>query len=130
LESRGVNSIAFGSILNGNAKYAKEKWSWDSQLELIYGLVKNEGQEFRKSNDRIFLDSKVGYKINDKWGYFTSLNFITQFSQGFDFTQDDPILISSFFSPAFLTTGFGFEYKPNEEFALRFGSRFLPDLLL
>jgi hypothetical protein len=115
----GVNSIAFGSILNGNAKYAKEKWSWDSQLELIYGLVKNEGQEFRKSNDRIFLDSKVGYKINDKWGYFTSLNFITQFSQGFDFTQDDPILISSFFSPAFLTTGFGFEYKPNEEFALR-----------
>lgn len=115
----GVNSIAFGSILNGSAKYAKEKWSWDSQLELIYGLVKNEGQEFRKSNDRIFLDSKVGYKINDKWGYFTSLNFITQFSQGFDFTQDDPILISSFFSPAFLTTGFGFEYKPNEEFALR-----------
>jgi hypothetical protein len=115
----GVNSIAFGSILNGNAKYAKEKWSWDSQLELIYGLVKNEGQEFRKSNDRIFLDSKVGYKITDKWGYFTSVNFITQFSQGFDFTQDDPILISSFFSPAFLTTGFGFEYKPNEEFALR-----------
>lgn len=115
----GVNSIAFGSILNGSAKYAKEKWSWDSQLELIYGLVKNEGQEFRKSNDRIFLDSKVGYKITEKWGYFSSLNFITQFSQGFDFTQDDPILISSFFSPAFLTTGFGFEYKPNEEFALR-----------
>jgi hypothetical protein len=115
----GVNSIAFGSILNGSAKYAKEKWSWDSQLELIYGLVKNEGQEFRKSNDRIFLDSKVGYKITEKWGYFTSLNFITQFSQGFNFTQDDPVLISSFFSPAFLTTGFGFEYKPNEEFALR-----------
>lgn len=115
----GVNSIAFGSILNGNAKYAKEKWSWDNQLELIYGLVKNEGQEFRKSNDRIFFDSKVGYKITDKWGYFTSVNFITQFTDGFDFTQDDPILISSFFSPAFLTTGFGFEYTPNEEFALR-----------
>lgn len=115
----GVNSIAFGSILNGQANYAKDKWMWDNQLELIYGLVKNEGQEFRKSNDRIFFDSKVGYKITEKWSYFTSINFISQFTDGFDFTQDDPTLISGFLSPAFLTTGFGLQYKPNEEFALR-----------
>ncbi|SMD45476.1 Protein of unknown function [Aquiflexum balticum DSM 16537] len=115
----GVNSIAFGSILNWKANYAKEKWMWDNQLELIYGLVKNEGQDFRKSNDRIFFDSKVGYKITEKWSYFTSLNFISQFTDGFDFTQDDPTLISGFLSPAFVTTGFGFQYKPNEEFALR-----------
>jgi hypothetical protein len=115
----GVNSIALGSIVSGKANYAKDKWSWDNQIELIYGLVKNEGQEFRKSNDRIFFDSKVGRKITEKWGYFASVNFITQFTQGFDYSQDDPILISSFFSPAFLTTGFGMEYKPNDEFALR-----------
>lgn len=115
----GVNSIALGSIIAGKANYTKDKWSWDNQLELIYGLVKNEGQDFRKSNDRIFFDSKVGRKISDKWGYFASLNFITQFAQGFDFTQDEPVLISNFFAPAFITTGFGMEYKPNDEFALR-----------
>jgi hypothetical protein len=118
-KSGGVNSIAFGSIASGKANYAKDKFSWDNQVELIYGLVKNDGQELRKSNDRIFFDSKVGYKINEKWGYFASLNFITQFTDGFDYSGDEPILISGFFSPAFITSGFGFEYKPNDEFALR-----------
>ncbi|WP_236137123.1 DUF3078 domain-containing protein [Mongoliitalea daihaiensis] len=115
----GVNSIAFGSIATGKANYAKDKFSWDNQLELIYGVVKNEGQDFRKSNDRIFFDSKVGYKINEKWAYFSSVNFITQFTDGFDFSGPENRLISGFFAPAFLTTGFGLEYKPNKDFALR-----------
>ncbi|MGY6743064.1 MAG: DUF3078 domain-containing protein [Cecembia sp.] len=115
----GVNSVALGSIIAGKANYAKDKWSWDNQVEFIYSLVKNEGQDFRKSNDRIFFDSKVGRKISDKWSYFASLNFITQFARGFDFSQDEPVLISNFFAPAFITTGFGMEYKPNDEFALR-----------
>jgi hypothetical protein len=115
----GVNSIAFGSLVTANANYAKDKWSWDNQFEFIYGLVKNEGQDFRKSNDRIFFDSKVGRKVTEKWNYLGSVNFITQFSRGFDFTGDEPVLISNFFAPAFLTTGIGMEYKPNEEFALR-----------
>lgn len=115
----GVNSFALGSIFSGKANYAKDRLSWDNQVELIYGIVKNDDLGLRKSNDRIFFDSKVGYKINQKWGYFTSLNFITQFTDGFDYSADDPVLISRFFAPAFLTTGFGFEYKPNKDFALR-----------
>lgn len=115
----GINSFALGSILSGKANYAKDRLSWDNQLELIYGVVKNGDQGVRKSNDRIFFDSKVGYKITQKWGYFASLNFITQFTDGFDYSADDPVLISRFFAPAFLTSGFGFEYKPNENFALR-----------
>lgn len=115
----GVNSFALGSIFSGKANYAKDRLSWDNQVELIYGIVKNDDLGLRKSNDRIFFDSKVGYMINQKWSYFTSLNFITQFTDGFDYSADDPVLISRFFAPAFLTTGFGFEYKPNKDFALR-----------
>ncbi len=117
--SGGVNSIAFGSIVAGHANYAKDRWSWDNQLELIYGLVKNEGQDVRKANDRIFMDSKVGYSFAENWAYFGSLNFITQFTDGFDYGGDVPVLISGFFSPAFLTSGFGVEYKPHKDFALR-----------
>ncbi|GAB2609992.1 DUF3078 domain-containing protein [Belliella aquatica] len=116
----GVNSIAFGSIAAGKANYAKGKLSWDNQLELMYGIVKNEGQQVRKSNDRIFLDSKLGYKAGGNWSYFGSLNFMTQFTDGFEYGPDDQrTVISGFFSPAFLTSGFGMEYKPNKEFALR-----------
>lgn len=117
--SGGVNSIAFGSILTGKANYRKDKFSWDNQLEMIYGIVKNDGQGVRKSNDRIFLDSKVGYQVSDHWSYFGAVNFITQFTDGYDYSQDERVLISGLFSPAFLTTSFGMEYKPNDEFALR-----------
>ncbi|MCH7412142.1 DUF3078 domain-containing protein [Belliella sp. R4-6] len=116
----GVNSVAFGSIAAGKANYAKGKLSWDNQLELMYGIVKNEGQQVRKSNDRIFFDSKVGYKASKNWSYFGSLNFMTQFTDGFEYGPDDQrSLISGFFSPAFLTSGIGMEYKPNKDFALR-----------
>lgn len=119
-KSGGVNSVAFGSIVSGKANYAKEKISWDNDLELLFGIVKNEGQGTRKATDRIFLDSKVGYKISDHWGYFTAVNFISQFADGFEYGDNgNDLLISSFLAPGFLTTSIGLEYKPNDEFALR-----------
>ncbi|MEP0713119.1 DUF3078 domain-containing protein [Algoriphagus sp.] len=116
----GVNSIAVGVYLNGRANYAKDKWSWDNTMDFIYGVVKNKDEEGRKSNDRIFLDSKVGYKLNDKWNYFFAANFLSQFAPGYEFPEDaDRILISKFANPAYITTSLGIEYKPNDEFSLR-----------
>ena len=116
----GVNSIALGVYLNGRANYAKDKWSWDNTMDLIYGVVKNKDEDGRKSNDRIFLDSKIGYQINDKWNYFFAVNFLSQFAPGYEFPEgQDRVLISKFLNPAYLTTSLGVEYKPNEEFSLR-----------
>lgn len=115
----GVNSIALSGYLKGRANYAKDRWSWDNTLDLIYGIVKNKGEDERKSNDRIYLDSKVGYKINDKWNYYFSLNFQSQFAPGYEFEDNDRTLISNFMNPGFLTAAIGFEFKPNDEFSLR-----------
>lgn len=115
----GVNSIAVGSFLNGRANYTKEKWTWDNTLDFIYGVVKNKGEDGRKSNDRIFLDSKIGYKLSSKWNYFLAANFLSQFAPGYKFSDTDRILISKFANPAYFTTSLGLEYKPNDEFSLR-----------
>ncbi|WP_316929124.1 DUF3078 domain-containing protein [Nitritalea halalkaliphila] len=115
----GVNTIALGTIVQANANYAKGKLTFDNQFEFIYGVVRNEGEETRKANDRIFLDSKVGLRFSDKWSYFGAFNLITQAADGFDFRGDEPVLISRFFAPAFITGAIGAEYKPNQEFALR-----------
>lgn len=125
----GVNSVAFSAGLIGRANYAKGNWSWDNTLDLLYGVVKNQGQDERKSNDRIFLDSKVGLKASEKWNYFFSGNFLSQFAPGYTFTDTDRTLISKFANPAFLTFALGMEYKPNEEFSLRL-ALFRPDLHL
>jgi len=116
----GVNSLALGIYLNGRANYTKDKWSWDNTMDFIYGMVKNKDEEGRKSNDRIFLDSKVGYKINDKWNYFVALNFLSQFAPGYQFPEGaDKLLISKFLNPAYLTSSIGVEFKPNDGFSLR-----------
>lgn len=115
----GVNSVAFGLYLNGRANYAKEKWSWDNTMDLIYGVVKNQNEDARKANDRIFLDSKVGYKIAEKWNVFGAANYLSQFAPGYDFSDNDRRLISKFANPAYFTLSLGLEYKPNDEFMLR-----------
>lgn len=118
----GINSVAFGSIIAGKAFYKKNKLTWDNELELLYGIVKNEGQGTRKSNDRMFFDSKVGYLMSGKWSAFFSANFLSQFTEGFEYENDGTQrLISGFMSPGFLTSSLGFEYKPNDEFNLRIG---------
>lgn len=118
----GINSVAFGSIVAGKAFYRKGKLTWDNEMELLYGIVKNEGQGTRKSNDRIFLDTKLGYRLSDKWATFFSVNFLSQFTDGFEYEADgSQRLISGFMSPGFLTSSLGFEYKPNDEFNLRIG---------
>ncbi len=115
----GVNSIAFSAGLLGRANYAKGLWSWDNTLDLLYGVVKNQDEDGRKSNDRIFIDSKVGLKASAKWNYFFSLNFQSQFAPGYVFSDTDRTLISKFANPAYLTSAIGMEYKPNDEFSLR-----------
>jgi hypothetical protein len=115
----GVNSVAFSTYLLARANHAKDKWTWDNTLDLMYGVVKNEDEDGRKSNDRIYLDSKVGYKISKKWNAYFAVNFLSQFAPGYDFKEEPKKLISKWLNPGYLTTGLGFEYKPNSEFSLR-----------
>lgn len=120
----GINSIGLNGVFNYRANYAKDRVSWDNTIDLIYGFVNNEGQGFRKTLDRIFLDTKYGYKLNDKWGLYTSLNFLSQFADGFKYEKDangveQAILISDFLAPAYITSSWGVEYKPVDYFFIR-----------
>lgn len=123
-KSGGVNSIGLNSLFNYQANYAKDKISWDNQIDMLYGFVNNSGQGYRKTLDRIFLDTKFGYKLSDKWGLFTSLNFLSQFAEGNKYEKDangveQSILISDIFAPAFITSAWGLEYHPVDYFNIR-----------
>ena len=112
MERGGVNSLGLNGLLNYTANYSKNRDSWDNQIGLLYGFVNNSGQGFRKTVDRIFLDTKYGYKLSDKWGLFTSLNFLSQFDKGYKYEKDvngveQGLLISDFMAPAFITFAIG-----------------------
>lgn len=130
----GVNSIGLTAQFNYKANYKKDRNSWDNEIDLLYGFVNNSGQGFRKTLDRIYLDTKYGYSINKKWDLFTSVNFTSQFSKGYKYEADtsgveQSLLISDIFAPAFITSAWGVEYHPTEYFKLRL-SPFAPRITI
>lgn len=116
----GINSVGLNGALNYKANYAKDKITWDNEIDFLYGFVNNSGQGFRKTLDRMFFDTKVGYKISDNWDLFTSLNFLSQFTEGYRYNDDDTQdLISDIFAPAFITSAWGLQYQPAPYFKVR-----------
>ncbi|MBX2901041.1 MAG: DUF3078 domain-containing protein [Cyclobacteriaceae bacterium] len=119
----GVNSIGFNGFLNYKANFKKDKNSWDNELDFLYGMVNNQGQGYRKTLDRIFLQSKYGRELTGKWSFTSSLTFLSQFAKGYSYAKDvngveQATLISDIFAPAFVTSAWGFEYKPADFFKL------------
>ncbi|MCG8305854.1 MAG: DUF3078 domain-containing protein [Cytophagales bacterium] len=128
----GVNSIGLNALINFKANYLKGKNSWDNEIDLLFGFVNNDGQGYRKNNDRVYLDTKYGYRIAPKWNVYGAFNILTQFAKGYRYEKDAldrevAIKISDFMAPGYFTTSFGFEYVPQPYFKLRF-SPFAPRL--
>lgn len=116
-ESGGISSFAFAVYYRGSYNYKKNKTTWDNAVELGYGLLRQDVTEkgildksnvFKKSDDKIELNSIFGYRAVKNWNYSGLLNFKSQFDKGFK----DGNLVSSTLSPAVLTSSLGFEYKP------------------
>lgn len=125
----GVNSFGVSSLFNYKFNYKKDRNSWDNDIDLLYGFVNNKGQGFRKTTDRIFLDTKYGYALDAKWDLYSSLNFTSQFSKGYQYVGDSASLISDFLAPAFITSSWGIEYHPVDYFKVRI-SPFSPRLTI
>lgn len=128
----GVNSVAVSLFLNGKANRKWEKSEWTNDLQLLYGNIRNQGQDMRKNADRIFFESKYAYRIANHWNAFASVNFMSQFDAGFEyfFNKDSAgkdtgpeqsRRISGFLAPGYLTEAFGVEYKPVSYFSAQFG---------
>lgn len=120
----GVNSIGFTASMNFKTNYKKDKTSWDNEFDFLYGMVNNAGQGYRKTLDRIYIETKYGYDLNEKWSFTSSLNFLSQFAKGYTYAKDVSgvevgSLISDFLAPAFITSAWGFEYHPVDYFKIR-----------
>lgn len=123
----GQNAVAANAVLDYDFDYKKGKWSWDNKVILGYGLSKQNGTDWRKNDDRIILNSLLGYQAAKYWLYTFYTNFQTQFSNGYAYDGDQRTLQSAPFAPAYLTFGPGIAYKQSDNFRINispFASRF------
>lgn len=112
----GVNSIALNANLDYEFNLTRERHIWDNRIVMGYGIQANKGEEARKTNDIIDLNSSYGYNVGKNWYLASALNFKTQFTPGYDYSTDPKTKISSFMAPAYLSLGIGMDYKPNDNF--------------
>lgn len=120
-----VSSVAFGVFTNALITYEKDKNSWRNDFQAQYGIVRNKGQESRKSVDRLFFDTKYGRQLSPHWSFIINGNLLTQFTAGYEYDKSPSgelarNRVSGLFSPAYVTEALGIEYKPVEYFFITF----------
>ena len=110
----GVNSASITLLGNVFANYKFKNWSWENNLDMAYGVLKNKGEDLRKNEDKIDFLTKVGRKASSKFSWAGLVRFESQFAPGYDFNNEsaDRPVISRFAAPAYLKASFGMDYKP------------------
>lgn len=121
----GVNSYALNANIDYEFNLTRGRNIWDNRVILAYGIQRNEGEDYRKSNDVIDITSSYGYEFIKHFYFAASTNFKTQFSTGYDYNVVDTISgdykkISDFMAPGYWAFGLGIDYKPSENLQVNF----------
>lgn len=117
----GQNALAYTVWLNGNSTQDMEKTNWSTGYRFAFGQARLSDQGLRKTDDEIFLESLLIYKL---WTYinpYASFIARTQFAQGFEYPQGTEVEVSRFFDPASFTQSAGAAFKPIPEVVTRLG---------
>jgi len=113
----GTDALAVNAVFDYDFDYKRDKWSLDNKAILGYGSSKQNGLGWRKNDDRIILNSLLGYQAAKYWLYTFYANFQTQFTNGYSYdASNNRTLLSALFAPAYLTFGPGFAYKKSDNF--------------
>lgn len=112
----GVSSVS--GLLKGNFTriYTKENIKWGNELIVRYGVNKQDGIEWRKTDDAVQFNSTFGYRKDtlSNWYHSAKFNFNTQFTNGYAYPNTE-IAISKPFAPAYTFLGVGAEYSNKKE---------------
>ena len=141
----GDNTVSFQGFVDGNANYTKDEMFWNNRLQLDYGFLYASSKPIlQKSTDRIYLESKWGYKTEAMKNFYFSANydFKSQFTTGYDYNtpeslvdengnqleggnlkqawKDARALKSGFLAPAYTNLALGIDYKPTNWLSVNF----------
>ena len=142
----GDNTVSLAAFIDGNANWKKNDMFWNNRLQLDYGFLYASSKPLlQKSTDRIYLESKWGYKApSTKYLYFSAnYDFKSQFSTGYDYLtpavpdgyesledlkhkdkinlwKDARKVKSGFLAPAYTNLALGIDLKPWKWLSLNF----------
>jgi hypothetical protein len=114
----GQNAMSFVGVVVGSIGYDKKRVHWNNYLDVAYGFQRlgNKTAPYRKTDDRMYVQTKFAYEHTKKIRYAALVDFRSQFAQGFiyydNIKSDSSVKISNFLAPAYITASLGLEYLP------------------
>lgn len=123
----GTNNIAATGTSTLTTLYQKQKFAYGFLLDTRYGKTRIENEGTRKISDRLYLQNRFLYTLNEEnpeLKLFANLIFRTQFDKGFDYGAAEDggnILISKFMAPAYFNENIGLAWVPSEIFSVEAG---------
>ena len=84
----GDNTVSLAAFVDANANYKKNEMFWNNRLQLDYGFLYASSKPIiQKNTDRIYLESKWGYKTEAMKNFSFSANydFKSQFAPGYEY---------------------------------------------
>ena len=115
----GQGSVALNAYTDWSFKMSKGRHRWDNRLQAAYGFIQAYGDPYKKSDDKLTLDSKWGFQAYEHLFLSAAFNFTSQMTKGFEYPKSsDPNLISNLMAPGYLSLGIGIDYKPYDFFSI------------
>jgi hypothetical protein len=107
----GSNSISGLLGFESSANYKDKFFYWKNNINIRYGINKQENRELRKTDDLFEINSNLGYQPDkfSRWFYSARFNFRTQLANGYKYPKKDTP-ISRLMAPGYLFFGGGMEY--------------------
>jgi Protein of unknown function (DUF3078) len=127
----GTSSLAGNAGLKGTWERKTASWKQLYEIDLAYGLIKQDTLDMRKAKDQIFLLaawSRDGHDVPGKFQPTAGISFRSQFDNGYNYDKNPfedgrelPVLVSKFMSPGIFQESVGVSWTPNDWFAQHVG---------
>ena len=117
----GDNAVAISFLGTGGLKYYTMDWKFKNDLKIAYGRTKLGSQDYRTTDNELYLESVLSYNIGWAVDPYVSNILRTSVGTGYDYKQDPIVATAGFFDPGYLTQSIGFTYNKLESFTTRLG---------
>jgi hypothetical protein len=117
----GENALSYTLWLAGGSVQKMEITEWNNAYKLAFGQTRLGSQGLRKTDDEIFFESLLIYRMGLHINPYVSATLRTQFAKGYAYPNNVETPVSKFFDPAYLRQSIGVAYKPIPEVTTRLG---------
>ncbi|MGA9116085.1 MAG: DUF3078 domain-containing protein [Bacteroidota bacterium] len=118
----GENALSWAVLLAGHSTDSERALSWANSYRLAFGQARLGSQGLRKTDDELYFESLLIYRMGVHINPYGSVTLRTQFAPGFTYDNAGTrTQVSGFFDPAYLTQSAGAAYRPVPELITRLG---------